>query len=183
MTIQRQHSQDQEIMVEAVMSAACHYDVLGISRVSPSCIIRRAYLQQSARIHPDKNPHPMARIAFERVFQAYQILSNSKSRSKYDRQGIFRFNEVPTGLVLLNPLTLTIVGVHYLRKEVRGEEITLGEVAYQFDCIFEAFKDLFFEVLGLMGALCMSSLRRVIPFQSKNSKPLKGCEDIQDETR
>ena len=36
-------------------------------------------------VHPDKNPHPEATRAFQRVAQAWAVLSNPQKRRDYDQ--------------------------------------------------------------------------------------------------
>ena len=76
--------------IETVLGASNHYDVLGISRedVADDAILRKAYLRRSVKVHPDKNDgDPQATKAFQRVTQAYNILSDERSRTKYEKSG------------------------------------------------------------------------------------------------
>ena len=64
------------------------YDVLGLH---PSCSeseIKRAYYLAARKAHPDKNPDdPEASQKFQRVGEAYQVLSDASLRKKYDSRG------------------------------------------------------------------------------------------------
>ena len=36
-------------------------------------------------IHPDKNPHPDAKLAFDKLQEAYSVLSSRERRESYDK--------------------------------------------------------------------------------------------------
>eukprot|EP00913_Durusdinium_trenchii_P003259 g3015.t1 len=63
------------------------YKVLGVSRGAQADELKRAYRQKSLRYHPDKNPSPDAKPIFQRITEAYSILSDDKKRLKYDKSG------------------------------------------------------------------------------------------------
>ena len=65
------------------MPGRSHYDVLGVSPAAKADAIRRAYLRQARRWHPDRpsgDPEQM-----RAVNQAWQTLGNPLSRAAYDR--------------------------------------------------------------------------------------------------
>ena len=49
--------------------------------------LKKAYRQKSLKYHPDKNPSPDAKIKFQRIAEAYSVLSDDKKRLKYDKSG------------------------------------------------------------------------------------------------
>ena len=49
--------------------------------------LKKAYRQKSLRYHPDKNPSPDAKPIFQKITEAYSILSDDKKRLKYDKSG------------------------------------------------------------------------------------------------
>lgn len=49
--------------------------------------LKKAYRQKSLRYHPDKNPSPDAKPVFQKITEAYSILSDEKKRLKYDKPG------------------------------------------------------------------------------------------------
>lgn len=49
--------------------------------------LKKAYRQKSLRYHPDKNPSADAKPIFQKITEAYSILSDDKKRLKYDKSG------------------------------------------------------------------------------------------------
>jgi DnaJ-class molecular chaperone len=65
-----------------------YYKLLGVKRSAPSSDIRRAYRKLARTFHPDVNPdNPQAEQNFKEIGEAYEVLSNSTSRSQYDKFG------------------------------------------------------------------------------------------------
>lgn len=66
------------------------YDVLRVSNNSDEQEIKKAYLQRSLELHPDKTSDCTRKDEAKRKFQilsdVYKILSNPKLRLKYDQQ-------------------------------------------------------------------------------------------------
>ncbi len=65
------------------MPERSHYDVLGITPEAKPETVRRAYLRQARRWHPDRPAGDPARM--RAVNQAWEILGNPRSRAAYDR--------------------------------------------------------------------------------------------------
>ena len=64
------------------------YDALGVESDASAAAIRKAYFKMAKELHPDKNRHdPNAHDKFQKVGEAYQVLSNDELRQKYDAQG------------------------------------------------------------------------------------------------
>lgn len=73
--------------VAVVLAAPDHYAAVGAaSRDLPAAELRQHYLRQSVRVHPDKNPHPDATRAFQRVSAAWAVLSDDAARRRYDAE-------------------------------------------------------------------------------------------------
>jgi molecular chaperone DnaJ len=66
-----------------------YYKALGVDRDASQAEIKRAYRKQAKELHPDKNPttRKKAEEQFRRVAEAYEVLSDSEKRSRYDRYG------------------------------------------------------------------------------------------------
>ncbi|BCR98238.1 uncharacterized protein AKAW2_31557S [Aspergillus luchuensis] len=63
-----------------------YYGVLGLERTCDARDVRQAYRTLALLIHPDHNKYDDAEIAFKKVGQAYQVLSNSQERAAFDKQ-------------------------------------------------------------------------------------------------
>lgn len=70
------------------MSKRDYYEVLNTSKDASEEEIKRAYRSQAKKYHPDLNPdNEEAESKFKEANEAYEILSDSDKRSKYDRFG------------------------------------------------------------------------------------------------
>lgn len=70
------------------------YAVLGVPRTATAEEIQRAYRTLARRNHPDVNKEPGAEERFKDITEAYDVLSDPKSRRKYDRFGA-QWRQVP----------------------------------------------------------------------------------------
>ncbi len=65
-----------------------YYQVLGISRGATDTEIKQAYRKLARQYHPDINPGDKeAETRFKEINEAYEVLSDSEKREKYDRFG------------------------------------------------------------------------------------------------
>jgi len=62
------------------------YTVLGVSRIASKETIRLAYLRLAKELHPDVNKSSEAPQRFQRLREAYEVLSDDGRRRDYDRQ-------------------------------------------------------------------------------------------------
>lgn len=71
--------------VSSVLEAEDHYACLGAPRDAPVAELKRRYRQMSVRVHPDKNCHPDATRAFQRLSSAWEVLGDEAARERYDQ--------------------------------------------------------------------------------------------------
>src|SRR6516225_2100272 len=65
-----------------------YYEVLGINRDASPDDIKKAYRQMALKFHPDRNPgDEEAPKKFKESAEAYEVLSDSDKRQRYDRYG------------------------------------------------------------------------------------------------
>ncbi len=64
------------------------YEVLGVARDAALDDIKKAYRQLALKYHPDRNPgDDEATQRFKEAAEAYEVLSDSDKRQRYDRYG------------------------------------------------------------------------------------------------
>ncbi len=70
------------------MSKRDFYEILGVNKNSTEAEIKKAYRQMALKYHPDKNPGDKeAENKFKEAAEAYEILSDSEKRNRYDQFG------------------------------------------------------------------------------------------------
>ncbi|MFE7894696.1 DnaJ C-terminal domain-containing protein [Streptomyces sp. NPDC057412] len=70
------------------------YQVLGVPRTASQDEIQQAYRKLARKYHPDVNKDPGAEERFKDLNEAYSVLSDPKTRARYDRFGE-DFRKVP----------------------------------------------------------------------------------------
>jgi molecular chaperone DnaJ len=69
------------------------YEILGVSKGASAEEIKKAYRKVAIQFHPDKNQgNKEAEEKFKEAAEAYEVLSDSDKRAKYDRFGHSRGN-------------------------------------------------------------------------------------------
>ncbi|KAJ1407689.1 DnaJ domain containing protein [Sesbania bispinosa] len=75
------------------------YCILGVEENAGVNTIRKQYHKLALQLHPDKNKHPKAEIAFKLVSEAYTCLSDAAKRKAFDLERYKRFcvecNRIP----------------------------------------------------------------------------------------
>lgn len=61
-----------------------HYSALGLSSAASLADVKKAFRQQAAIHHPDRNSAPDAAARFRAVQEAYETLSDYTKREAYD---------------------------------------------------------------------------------------------------
>jgi len=65
-----------------------YYEILEVSKDADKTTIKKAYRKMAKKYHPDRNPDDQeAEHKFKLCNEAYQVLSDDKQRSVYDRYG------------------------------------------------------------------------------------------------
>ncbi|MBN1427126.1 MAG: DnaJ domain-containing protein [Anaerolineae bacterium] len=65
-----------------------YYKVLGVAKDADAQAIKKAYRKLALKYHPDKNPDDKnAEARFKEINEAYEVLSDSQKRAKYDQLG------------------------------------------------------------------------------------------------
>jgi curved DNA-binding protein len=65
-----------------------YYKTLGVERTATADDIKKAYRKLARKFHPDKNPgDKSAESRFKEINEAYEVLSDSDKRTRYDQLG------------------------------------------------------------------------------------------------
>ncbi len=70
------------------MAKRDYYEVLGVAKGATADEIKKAYRKMAIKYHPDKNPGDKgAEDKFKEAAEAYDVLSNSDKKARYDQFG------------------------------------------------------------------------------------------------
>ncbi|ATW25353.1 molecular chaperone DnaJ [Candidatus Formimonas warabiya] len=70
------------------MSKRDYYEVLGVPRTASEDEVKKAYKKLAKKYHPDLNPDSRtAEEKFKEINEAYEVLSDTEKRSRYDQFG------------------------------------------------------------------------------------------------
>ncbi|NNM67257.1 MAG: molecular chaperone DnaJ [Spirochaetales bacterium] len=70
------------------MAKRDYYEILGVEKGASSDDIKKAYRKLAIQFHPDKNPGDKAsEEKFKEATEAYEILSDTQKRARYDQYG------------------------------------------------------------------------------------------------
>jgi curved DNA-binding protein len=126
-----------------------YYDVLGVQRSANSEEIQQAFRKLARRHHPDINKDPQAEERFKELNEAYSVLSDPKTRRRYDRFGE-NFRQVPEDYE--ERVAAGAGGARRGRADrAGGVRFQTGEGAGGFDGSGIDFEDLFGGLFGRGG--------------------------------
>ena len=70
------------------MTKRDYYEVLEVTKTASGEEIKKAYRKMALKYHPDKNPgDTVAEEKFKEAAEAYEVLSDSNKRARYDQFG------------------------------------------------------------------------------------------------
>lgn len=70
------------------MAKRDYYEVLGVEKSADETTIKKAYRKTAMKFHPDRNPDDeKAEKKFKEAAEAYEILSDTDKKARYDRYG------------------------------------------------------------------------------------------------
>lgn len=70
------------------MTTRDYYEILGVSKTASNDEIKSAYRKLAMQYHPDRNPdNKEAEDKFKEAAEAYEVLSDTDKRARYDRFG------------------------------------------------------------------------------------------------
>src|SRR5579885_1059800 len=70
------------------MTKKDYYEILGVTKTATADEIKKAYRKVAMQYHPDRNPgDKSAEEKFKEAAEAYEVLSNTDKKAKYDRYG------------------------------------------------------------------------------------------------
>ena len=103
-----------------------YYEVLGISKSATEKDIKKAYRELAKKYHPDKTPdNKAAEEKFKEISEAYEVLSDSKKRSNYDRFGHGGSNHSHMDMSDIFSQFGDIFGQHQAQQQRTGANINL----------------------------------------------------------
>lgn len=115
-----------------------YYQILGVSKSADADEIKKAFRKLARKYHPDMNPgDKVAEARFKEVNEAYEVLSDSDKRRKYDQFGQY-WNKVGTGAGAGSPF-----GSNPFSGNVDFDNFEFGQ--------YSSFDDFINALLGRMG--------------------------------
>jgi DnaJ-class molecular chaperone len=121
-----------------------YYEVLGVSKNANDTDIKKAYRRLASQHHPDKGGDA---AEFQKIQEAYEVLSNPQSRTQYDMRGRFQGNShmgfSPGG----NPFDIFTDSFAFNRPAPRRNPNAAGDVSITLEQAFTG-TEIVFEVGG-----------------------------------
>ncbi len=75
------------------MTTRDYYDILGVNKSATAAEIKSAYRKLALKWHPDRNKDSDTHEKFKEINEAYEVLSNSDKKAKYDQFGHAAFSQ------------------------------------------------------------------------------------------
>jgi len=149
-----------------------YYKTLGVDRSAPNDTIKKAYRKLARKYHPDFNPtEKKAEDNFKEIQEAYEVLSDSNKRKRYDQLGA----NWKHGADFTPPQGFGGFRTDFDINEIFGKQTVRGEHG--------SFSDFFESIFGQMGArhTTRSSARSSNPStQTKNKSNSKLRLPLED---
>ena len=129
-----------------------YYDILGVDRSATTEEIKKAFRRLARETHPDANPgDPAAEAQFKLAAEAYEVLSNTERRRRYDRGDTIDLSDLFAGVGGIDDLIRSVFGESGLfggrggrpYRRPRGRDVlvrtrvTLEEAAFGADAAVE----------------------------------------------
>ena len=73
-----------QLGIRCLASRPSLYETLGVSPSATQAEIKKAYLTEAKKCHPDLNPSKDAKDRFQKLAEAYEVLGNLERRASYD---------------------------------------------------------------------------------------------------
>lgn len=104
-------------MVNRVIQARSLWAVLGVQEGASSGGIKKAFRKLALRMHPDKNPAPRSKEAFQRLNHAFSVLNDDETRRRYEQTG----DDGEGGGAVAEQAAAAHAGMRYRRGPARAE--------------------------------------------------------------
>ena len=133
-----------------------YYSLLGVDTKATKAEIKKNYRLLAAKFHPDKNPDPDASAKFIAITEAYDVLSNTKSRARYDliRWQKLKQKNNPNDYNIVVPPTESLRSIRNKAQQKRSLKYhnTKNTTERQFQLVVESlyiFARYMFHILGI----------------------------------
>ena len=126
-----------------------YYKILGVDRKASEADIKKSYRKLAMKYHPDRNPGTkQAEETFKDINEAYQVLSDSEKRARYDQLGASYANWQRSGGAA--------GGFNWQdwftqQPQGQGTRVNVGNFEDVFGSGFGGFSDFFNAIFGGLG--------------------------------